>query len=398
MSRQVADISFGIPVQSGHSYAIHALKTILTYCSTAREIVVSLSPEDWRMSEDIQALESPAVRVIYQKKALSMKDHFEAVLRDLSGEWISILGQDDGILPTFDEVTRRAMSAMPGLRAYVFDRAYYWWPGTSGDKPGMGRIDVSERSKCWVKDSRREIQSVLEGKRQHYHLPQLYTNCLVHASVIQELRVGQTGNFFQEWSPDLFSGVAIASHLPTYGYSGYPAFWTGTSSTSAGLRLKHLSRERRRDNMEEMLKASSFSADELGPLSFSEYFLVRSSALWTYGTLQTVEESEKFPAARETAYASAYAENLPLVCHIFGKSRDEARRNRKLLLYGTGDLDNRRRRFLNAVFRRLPALLWVRFRSPVIRRFPFSHRCLRTSSNQLSTVRDASSFVQRSWK
>jgi len=75
-------------------------------------------------------------------------------------------------------------------------------------------------------------------------LPWIYTGGFVKRSVMDHIR-DKMGRCFSSSIPDVYSGVAVASVLPTYGYSHFPLAINGTSARSNGVQCFSANRKER---------------------------------------------------------------------------------------------------------------------------------------------------------
>jgi hypothetical protein len=58
-----------------------------------------------------------------------MARNFDFAISAAQGDWISILGADDGVLPYFFTEVERLTTLFPDAEAFVSRRAYFYWKG-----------------------------------------------------------------------------------------------------------------------------------------------------------------------------------------------------------------------------------------------------------------------------
>lgn len=198
------------------------------------ELLVSIDGTQAEVDQITSRFNHPNLKVSLLESPLSMAAHYEWCLSQLSGKWQTILGQDDALLPNFAQIVNGLLET--SSEVISFRRAYFFWPGCE-DTYGHKAIDFSFAPKVSTKKTEVEIIKALRGAIQHYDLPQIYTNNLVKAEVLQRIRNKSNGKIFREMTPDVYSGVAVALACGTWIKVETPVFWTGTSPSSAGLAI-----------------------------------------------------------------------------------------------------------------------------------------------------------------
>jgi hypothetical protein len=172
---------------------------------------------------------------------MGMSEHWDFALEHACGEWVTILGDDDGLLPDgadrfFELADRHPVDAISSLRCN------YTWPNASKD--GLGRLQVSCEQKFELRNSKEWLRSVVTSGGSYMDLPWIYSGGFVKRSVMDHIR-SKMGRCFSSIIPDVYSGVAVASVLPTYGYSHFPLAINGTSSHSNGRQCLNSTRKER---------------------------------------------------------------------------------------------------------------------------------------------------------
>jgi hypothetical protein len=90
----------------------------------------------------------------------------------------------------------------------------------------MGK-EVEER------DSKEWLTAVVRGDRGYGSLPFIYTGGFVMREVMDQIKE-KTGRYFSSMIPDVYSGLAVASTIPKFGYTSTPLAIEGTSPASNG--------------------------------------------------------------------------------------------------------------------------------------------------------------------
>ena len=225
-----------IPTMNGGKYLIHAINSVLQNPNNNFELVISINHSSDGTEEALKNIDDKRIRFIRPKEKLSMAAHYEWCIENARGEWITILGDDDGIMPDFFSYCDYLINKWGDVKVFSFKRAYFFWPESEdvfGDTILHYVANLGEK----IRLCKFDLFLVLAGLREHYDLPQLYTNNLVKKSLIDSIKKKSHGKFYHEVTPDVYSGVAIS--LSTYSYLkvGKPLFWTGSSPKSMGVAI-----------------------------------------------------------------------------------------------------------------------------------------------------------------
>lgn len=233
-----------IPAFNGMPFLGHTVETVLSSGSESFELIVSDDRSRDGGLEFLTGLKDPRLQVIQTPpgSSLAMVEHWEWLLGHAHGDWITFLGQDDGLQGHFfDLATRLADRAEKlGIRTIAAQRAEFFWP-----REAEGPLSVSLRdpSSSWIsrRQSNRHAMLALLSLRSYHFLPQMYTNSLWQKSLIEDVRRLQGGSFFTCHPQDANIAAAAVRLEEEYLYSGLSLGWVGTSKKSAGLAIAHFS-------------------------------------------------------------------------------------------------------------------------------------------------------------
>jgi hypothetical protein len=230
-------IGIALPVREWSEYAEEAIKSFISFARPIDKLLVSIDGSESQKEQFSKIADADdRISVVKTSESLSMAGHYEWCLTHLATDWISVLGQDDALQFNFRQVTSTAIdfATVHGLDAISFKRAYFNWNDGTSELLGYG-VKYAPCSRPRRIRSKKQITLGLLGLVEHFDFPQIYTNNLVRRRVVDEIRATQSGLVFLEPIPDTYSGVAVACRLGSYLRWPVPAFWTGTSSKSAGL-------------------------------------------------------------------------------------------------------------------------------------------------------------------
>ena len=107
------------------------LATLVEQPGDDYEIVVADNCGDERVDKVIKSAQArhPRVKHTRSDRILPMAVNWERGLAACSGEYVTVLGDDDGFLPTTLEVLRRLVS-LSKAKVIAWEVHAYWWPDT----------------------------------------------------------------------------------------------------------------------------------------------------------------------------------------------------------------------------------------------------------------------------
>jgi len=223
--------SIVIPTREGAHTLKYTLQTCLGQDFDDFEIVVCdnfSSPATRQLVDD---LASPRIKYVRSDKPLSMSSNWELAVPHAAGDYVTVLGDDDGLLPhalrLLDGLLREQKT--PAIR---WDAAFYLWPSIA--LPGEAnylRIPLTRRLHTF--DGREAMAGVITFEQCYSTLPMLY-NSVVQRSLLDSLR-GKIGRLFRNRYPDVCSGFLIAHEAGRYTSLGLPMTVAGLSNKSVGV-------------------------------------------------------------------------------------------------------------------------------------------------------------------
>jgi glycosyltransferase involved in cell wall biosynthesis len=219
-----------IPTRERADTLQYSLKTVVAQDYDNLEILISdnFSCDD---TEDVVRSFKDS-RIVYKNtgKRLSMSHNWEFALSHVNSGWVTILGDDDGLLPgALSKVSE--IIEETGVLAIRSRVCSYSWPGVGQHK--YGQLTVPINSGFEVRDTETWLSKVLKGYANYFDLPMLYNGGFGCSSLIKKIR-SRNGTFYQSLNPDVYSAVALSSTIPKYIYSNEPFAINGTSKHSIG--------------------------------------------------------------------------------------------------------------------------------------------------------------------
>ena len=222
-----------IPSRNGCKYLPFAIRSVLEQRCEDFELIVSdnhSSDDTWAF---LSTLSDPRLRTFQPPEALSMARHFEFAIGKARGEWITVLGDDDGLQPYFFELAEKLTFA--SLHPVISSsRAYYYWAGCEAFHSG-GVVGYAADGKISTRNSLCRLLRLLLFTGPYFEEPQFYTGTLFRRELYETIRDLQGGTVFKTTIMDANSVALIFTHAPQFTFCQIPLAWIGSSPKSNGL-------------------------------------------------------------------------------------------------------------------------------------------------------------------
>jgi len=236
-------LSIVIATKNRVPYCVNAIETILSFPDNDFELIIQDNTDNLELKTYIESNISDQRLVYnYTPPPFSSIDNFNAAFSLASGEFVCLIGDDDGVIPQILTIARWANSK--NIES-VCSSAYigYAWPGVyKVFKSGALTIPKYSEKVEYIKPLKRLPELLKNGILDYYkfNLPRVYHG-LVRKSCMEEIKL-KTGNYFGGLSPDIYSTIALSGVIEHHLVLNIPFTISGVcnSSTSAdSSRQKH---------------------------------------------------------------------------------------------------------------------------------------------------------------
>ena len=219
-----------IPTRERADTLFHCLRTVVAQKYDNLRIVVSDNFSQDNTREIINSFADPRIKHINTEERVSMSHNWEFALSEVKDGWVTILGDDDGLLPgSLLKVANLIESTK--IKAIRSSVCSYVWPGVK--KNQKLRLSIPTRSGYEIRNTKLWLSKVLKGYAKYPELPMLYNGGFVCSSLIKKNK-NKKGVFYQSWAPDVYSAIAFSSIIENYIYSNEPFAINGSSKHSTG--------------------------------------------------------------------------------------------------------------------------------------------------------------------
>jgi glycosyltransferase involved in cell wall biosynthesis len=235
-------LSVVIPTRNRFLYIKSAITSILAINDQRIELVI----QDNSDSDDLKLwiydnINDSRLKYNYLNIPLSFVGNFNEGVEASSGEYICIIGDDDGINPEIiDAVTWLKHENIECLSTQI--SANFVWddaevPTSLFTNVTGGVLSISKLSiKIVEANVENELMNFVKGGLINYldfNLPKIYHG-IVKAECLKEIKQ-RTGNYFGGLSPDIFASISLACIAKRVFVTNYPLTISGVCGVSASI-------------------------------------------------------------------------------------------------------------------------------------------------------------------
>ena len=222
--------SIVIPTRERANTLKFTLDTCLTQGHESFEVIVCDNCSSPATRQVVESFAAPKVRYVRSDKPLAMSENWELAVSHAAGEYVVVVGDDDGLLPdALGGIDRVLLDT--GVRCLRWERVYYSWPDMpAAEEANIVHIPLIGKSE--ILEGRAVMRAVANSEEDYTRLPMLY-NSAIHSSLIGEMKA-RAGRLFASRTPDIFSGFAFAYLAGSYVSLGRPMTINAGSAKSNG--------------------------------------------------------------------------------------------------------------------------------------------------------------------
>ncbi|HVM87578.1 MAG TPA: glycosyltransferase family 2 protein [Puia sp.] len=225
--------SIVIPTRNRYETLLYSIRTVLEQDFSSFELIISDNSDQEICTQrqfSNEHKDDRRVKYFRPPQVMAMSDHWEFALSKVSGQFIIVFGDDDGLV-------KGALSKIYNIiqetnaRLVSWARIEYSWPDRQ-PLEHANLITIPYNHSTGIVNSKTYIKKILSYKADYRYLPMFY-NSAVSKETINLLKQ-KTGRIFNAASPDIYTGYAFAHLLKNYISIGQPLSINGVSSKSNG--------------------------------------------------------------------------------------------------------------------------------------------------------------------
>ena len=225
-------LSIIIPTKNRQIYACKCVETLLKKLPDGYEIIVQDNSDDDSLQGMLGALvDGVKLKYAYESKCLSFCDNFERGLLMSTGDYATMIGDDDCVLPEIIELTDKIRKK--GVESVIFPTCHsYYWPNALQN--GEGKLVIRDQNPyvktLYTKDAINKMVSSGDYDYQKYNFPKIYHG-IVKRECLDKIKE-KTGHFFGGLTPDIYSAVALSFYIDKILYVNTPFTLPGVCAKS----------------------------------------------------------------------------------------------------------------------------------------------------------------------
>jgi hypothetical protein len=195
--------SVAIPTRNRPHTLFFSIKSVLESTESNFEVVVSDNGDNELSRSVVERFPRDRIRYVRAPRPLSMTDNWSLALENCRGEYITVLGDDDGLMPR-SLANTRFLIENTGMNVVTWSPHTYWWSDTIAHWQSniLYVSGYKELKKIRTKDI---LQRHFLNPTSFSDLPQIY-NSFVARRVIDRAMDRWKSYFPIENCPDIVSG------------------------------------------------------------------------------------------------------------------------------------------------------------------------------------------------
>ena len=242
-------LSVVIPTRNRQEYAAKVVRQVLTRTTDATQVVLQDNSDKPTLGDELsrEIVECHRFKYQYRRDRLSFVSNFDEALLLADGEYVCMLGDDDGVLDTLEPAVRWAKAKGYQVLRPALSVVYFWPKSGVSSKDDAGSLSISSwNDSVIIFDPRKGIEALLANGCLNYldvPLAKLYHGVVAN-SLIRNLRKKQ-GSCVGGLSPDIYLAVALSTIAEGCASVGFPLTISGicrASGSSASATGAHTGR------------------------------------------------------------------------------------------------------------------------------------------------------------
>lgn len=249
--REMPSLSIIVPTKNRYKFIKAIIKKFLDDFGTNAELELVIqdnSDDNSEIQKFLETNNSFNVVYNYDRGNLSVCENFTNGILKSSGEYICMIGDDDGFT---DEIIRVVEYMQQNqIESAIFNKAHYKWPDALNAMSKRRFFELKTHSlaihRCdgrisSVNPSKELDLATAEGFFQLRKMPEIYHGIVKRSCM--DVIYKATGTYFPGASPDMANAVALSLIVKKHVYINSPVVFSGQNAVSTGgqgLRKQHV--------------------------------------------------------------------------------------------------------------------------------------------------------------
>ncbi|MBA5794031.1 glycosyltransferase family 2 protein [Flavobacterium sp. xlx-214] len=299
-------LSIIIPTRNRTSYVIAAALQVLENTSDKVQVVLQDNSDDEGLMDFFKnSIFLERIKYNYSPGILSFVDNFSKGVEISDGEYLCMIGDDDGINPEIEKVVFWAKEN--NIEAISPDISLnYIWPGVGinyykKDSGNLMIIDFDSEVKIF--DSKSELNKLLSTGGQNYlryNLAKIYHGIITKSAMDKVKSI--TGKYFGGLSPDIYGAVTLSLVVDKVLKINYPLTIPGVCRKSGSGHSSTGRHHGELDTAPQLAGHDNYQWSYLVPRFYSVETLWADTALAALTEMKRLDLVEKFDVATLSAY------------------------------------------------------------------------------------------------
>ena len=195
-----------IPTRDRGPTFTYALQTVVAQAGNDFEIVVADNASGPDVKEAVDGVKSCPITYVRSDQILPMTDNWIKGLEACKGRYITVLGDDDGLMPSALSIARLVIDKTKS-KLISWNLHNYWWPDSIVEyNRNYLFVKYTDEVTGQLFDSRKILGGYYSGQFNFDELPMLY-NSFVHRDILEETKKLWGSYIPVHHVPDVTSGI-----------------------------------------------------------------------------------------------------------------------------------------------------------------------------------------------
>jgi len=228
-------LSILIPTRNREKYAIQVIKHILEFNNNNFQLVIQDNSDSKNLEILLDEYECDSrLNYFYCGNILSFVDNFNLGISNCKGQYLTIIGDDDGINGEIFDITYWASLNKIDAISPSLSSIYFWPKSGVNREKDNGRLTIDHlSSNMSFRDTKKELIKFLNNgchNYLNYNLGKAYHG-VIKKSVLEKIKI-KTGRYVGGLSPDIYLSIAISLIIDKVLIIDYPLTISGICKKS----------------------------------------------------------------------------------------------------------------------------------------------------------------------